>query len=170
MAASHQQADFFKRRLLRIDLARDLSFVNDQQTIGKTRHFLELGGDEQDRAAVVTQTDQLTMNELDRADIDAARRLRHQQQLRRDVIFTTDDQLLLIAPRKRTRGQCCVWWTNVETLNDLRSTSLHRVFVDQNSGDRRAIVHAEDRVFSETEVKQESASMTIFGDVWDARS
>src|ERR1051326_1257598 len=108
------------------------------------------------------------MNELDRADIDAARRLRYQQKLRRNVILTTDDQLLLITARKRTRRQCRVGWTNVETLNDLRGASLHRVLVNQNTGNRRAIMHAEDRVFSETEVEQESASMTIFGNVCNA--
>ncbi len=53
--------------------------MNDQQTIGKTRHFFELGRHEQDRAPVVTQTHELAMNELDRTDIDAARRLRHKQ-------------------------------------------------------------------------------------------
>jgi len=65
--------------------------MNDQQTIRKTRYFLELGGHEQDRAAVVTQTHELTMYKLDRADVDAARRLRHEQKLRRDVILATDD-------------------------------------------------------------------------------
>src|SRR6185369_16651094 len=117
--------------------------MNDQQTIRETCHFLELGGHEQDRAPVVTQTHQLTMYELDRPDIHATRRLRHEQQLRRDVIFTTDDQLLLVAARQRTRRQCRVWWTNVKALNDLCGASLYGVLVNQNSCYGRPIVNSE---------------------------
>ena len=96
MSTGHQQSDFFECCLFGIDLARDASFMNNQQTIRKTRNFLELCGYQQNRAAVVTQTDELTMNELDRTDIDTARGLRHQQQLRRDVILATNNQLLLV--------------------------------------------------------------------------
>jgi hypothetical protein len=46
----------------------------------------------------------LPVNKLDRADIDTARRLRHQQQLRIDAILTTDDQLLLIATGNARAG------------------------------------------------------------------
>src|SRR5215213_1099917 len=131
--------------------------MNDQQTIREARDFLELGRDEQDRTAVVTQAHKLTMNKLDGANIDTARRLRHEQQFRCDVIFTTDDQLLLVATRKRARRQCGIWRTNVKVLNDLRGASLHGVLVQENSSgvsrDRRAIVNAKDRVFSETEVE-----------------
>src|SRR4051794_3672273 len=108
------------------------------------------------------------MNKLDRADIDAACRLRHQQQLRRNVILTTNDQLLLIAAGKRTRRQCRVGRPNVETLNDLSRTSLHRVLVNQSSGNGWTIMNAEYRVFSETEIEQKPASMTILGNVSDA--
>src|SRR5215207_9506426 len=146
--------------------------MNDQQTIRKTCHLFELGGHEQDRAPVVTQTHELTMNELDRADVNAACRLRHEQQLRRNVIFTTDDQLLLVTARKRARRKCCVWWTNIETLNDLHRPSLHGVLINKNSArvscDRRAIMNPEDHVFSETEVEQQPASMAIFRDMADS--
>ena len=112
------------------------------------------------------------MNEFDRADINTARRLRNEQQLRCNVIFTSDDQLLLVTAGKRTRRQCCVWWTNVKALNDLSGASLHGVLVEKNPthvrGDRRTIMNAEDRVLSQTEIEQEPASMTILRDVCDA--
>src|SRR6185369_5437146 len=75
MAAGHQQTNLFKCRRFRIDFARDASFVNDQQTIGKTRHFFELRRDEQDRTPRITQADELPVNKLDCADVHAARRL-----------------------------------------------------------------------------------------------
>src|SRR6185503_10179006 len=112
------------------------------------------------------------MYELDRTDVDAARRLRHEQKLRRDVILTTNDQLLLVTTGKRTRGQCCVWWTNVKALDDLHRASLHGVLVKKYSArescNRRAIMDSEDRVLRETKVEQQPASMTIFGNVCDA--
>src|SRR5262245_50382729 len=48
MSPRHQQSDLFQGRFLRIDFSRDSSFMNDQQTIRQTRHFLELGRNEQD--------------------------------------------------------------------------------------------------------------------------
>src|SRR5678816_565171 len=117
--------------------------MNDQQTIGKTSHFLEFGGYEQDRAPVVTQTHKLTVYELNRTDVDAARRLRHEQKLRRDMILATDDQLLLVTARQRARRQCRVWWANVKALNDLGGAPLYGVLVNQNSCYGRPIVNSE---------------------------
>ncbi len=172
MSSRHQQPDLFDRRHLRIDFAGDSSFMNDQQPIGKTRHFFELRGDKQDRAPSITQSHQLPVNKLDRADINAASRLRHEQQLWIDVILAPDDQLLLIATGKSARGKCGVWWTNVKLLNDLIGASLNRVVVKKNSAgessDRRTIMHSEDRILCETEIEQQSASMPIFRNVSDA--
>ncbi len=103
MSSRHQQSNLFERRNFRIDFTGYPAFVNYQQTIGQTRHLFQLGRDEQDRATVIAQGDQLPMNELDRADIDAARRLRHEQQLWIDAILAADDQLLLVAAGERTR-------------------------------------------------------------------
>ena len=78
MSSGHQQTDLFQRRHFGIYFTRNSPFMNDQQTIRQTGYFLELSGDEQDRAPVVTQTHQLPVNKLDRTDIDTARRLRHE--------------------------------------------------------------------------------------------
>ena len=119
LPSGHQQADLFQRRDLRIDFAGDPPFVNHQQAIGQRRHFFELGRDQQDRAAGVAQRDELAVDELDRADIDAARRLRHEQQLRLQLELAADDQLLLIAARQRARRQLRIRRTHIEALDDL---------------------------------------------------
>ena len=63
----------------RIDLADDLAFANDEQPVGKGGHLFEFRRNQQDSRAGIAQRDQLAMNELDRADIDAASRLRDEQ-------------------------------------------------------------------------------------------
>jgi hypothetical protein len=73
MSASHQQPNLFKSCNFRIYLTRYSSFMNDQQPIGKTGHFFELCRDKEDRAPSITQRDQLTVDKLDRADINSAR-------------------------------------------------------------------------------------------------
>src|SRR5688500_17445538 len=109
-----------------MNFAGDLSVMDDQQTIGKTRYLFELRRNQQDGTTGIAQTDQLSMNELDRADIDTARRLRDQQQLRLNVILASDDQLLLIATGERPRRKCRVWWSNVECLDNLVGPALDR--------------------------------------------
>src|ERR1051325_4884601 len=96
MSAGHQQPDLLESCNFRIDFTGDSSVVNNQQAIGKTRHLFKLGGDEQDRAPIVTQSYQLPVNELDRADVHSACRLRDEQELWINFIFAPDDQLLLI--------------------------------------------------------------------------
>src|SRR5688572_30715150 len=106
------------------------------------------------------------MNELDRADIDTARRLRHQQQLRLNVILASDDQLLLIATGERPRRKCRVWWSNVECLDNLVGPALDRIVVEKNvageRGDRWPIVHAEDGILREREIEQQATPVTVF--------
>src|SRR5438045_4055282 len=106
------------------------------------------------------------MNEFDRADVNAACWLRHKQQLWIDVIFTSNDQLLLITARQRARRQCRIRRTNVKALDDLAGTPLDRIVIEKNVthviSNRRPIMHAEDRVLRETKIQQQSASMSIF--------
>src|SRR5689334_15068826 len=172
MSAGHQQTNLFQGGNFRIDFTGDSSFMNDQQTIGKTRHFFELRRDEQDRTPRITQGDELPVNKLDRADVHAACRLRDEQQLGFDAIFAPDDQLLLVAAGKRTRRQRGVWRSHVEVLDDLACAPLNGVLVEKNSArercNRRTIMHAEDRVFRKTKIEQEPATMTVFGNVRDS--
>ena len=62
--------------LCRIHFAGDAAFMNHQQTIRQRRHLFQFRRHEQDGAARVTQRHEFAVNELDRADVDAARRLR----------------------------------------------------------------------------------------------
>ena len=101
-----------------VDLGHDPSPAHDQQAVGERRHLLELGGDEQDGAAGVAQLDQPAVDELDAADVHAARRLRHQQELRRQRQLAAEDQLLLIAAGEGAGGEVEVRRADVEGFDD----------------------------------------------------
>src|SRR5215216_4966175 len=113
------------------------------------------------------------MNKLNRADVHAACRLRDEQELWINFIFTPDDQLLLIPARERSCRQGSIWRTNVKRLNDLGRTSLDGILVKENSagqrGHRRTIVNAQNRVLREGEVEQQSTAMTILRNVRDTK-
>src|SRR6185503_13820120 len=112
------------------------------------------------------------MNKLNRANVDSARRLRHQQQLRIDAIFASDDQLLLIAAGECARGKHGVWRSHVERLDDLVGAALNRAVVEKDvtreCGDGWTIMHSENRVFREREVEQQSAPVAIFRNMRDS--
>ena len=65
------------------------------------------------------------MNKLNRADINAARGLRHEQEFWIDVIFAPDDQFLLVPAGERACRKRGVRWTHVKALNDLVGAALN---------------------------------------------
>ena len=63
-------------------LAGDAAVEHHEDAVGERHDLVELDRDEQDRVAGVAQRDEPAVDELDRADVDAARRLADQQHLR----------------------------------------------------------------------------------------
>ena len=90
---------------MRVNLSDDAPLIDDYYAVAQAQHFVQFSRYEQDGCARIAQFDQLAMNELCRPDVNAARRLRNQNQSRLDVELARDDQLLLIAARQRARGQ-----------------------------------------------------------------
>src|SRR5439155_22480478 len=74
--------------------------------------------DEQHSAALVSLLDQAPVDELDRADVEAASRLRRDQHLRVTVDLAREDDLLLVAARERGRVR-------------LRSSAAHVELADE---------------------------------------
>ena len=65
-----------------VDLADDAAGEHHQDAVGERQDLVELDRDHQHGAARVAALHQLAMDELDGADVDAARRLADQQDLR----------------------------------------------------------------------------------------
>ena len=102
--AGHHQAYLFGRCDFRIDLADDLAFADDEQAVGKRGDLFEFSRYKQNGGAGVAEFDQLSVDKFDGTDINAAGRLRNQQQLWIQLKFAADDELLLIAARERFCG------------------------------------------------------------------
>ena len=78
-------------------LADDLPFVEDEDPVREREDLVELERDEQDRPPPVALGDEPAMEVLDRADVEAARRLRGDEDLRVAIDLARRDELLLIA-------------------------------------------------------------------------
>src|SRR5437899_2848043 len=146
--------------------------MNYQQSISERRHFLQLSRNQQHRAAAIAHCYNLSMNELDCANIDSPCWLRNQQQLRRQFEFSANNQLLLVPPGQRTRGQHWIWWAHIKIANDLFGSPLNCSFIQQHSiavYRRLAIVNTEDGVLCQTEIKQQAATMPVFRHVSNAQ-
>src|SRR5436190_5620496 len=103
------------------------------------------------------------MDKFNGADIHAASRLRYEQELRRQSEFAADDQFLLITAGQRSRRQSSVWRAHVKVADYLCRALLNSLFVQEHPGKgnrRLAIMNAENRVFSQTEIQKQSATVS----------
>ena len=113
------------------------------------------------------------MDEFDRADINAARGLRNQQQLWTQFKLATDDQLLLVAARKRSRRQLSIRRTHIKACDDFVSAPPNGRVIQENIAgirrNRRSIVNAQNRILGQTEFQQQPAAMPVLRNVRDAQ-
>ena len=90
-SAGHPETDVLWRGRFRIDHADDLALANAEQAVTKSCKLFEFFSYEQNGASGVTQADELAVDKFDRADIDPAGWLRHEQELWLEVKFTAYD-------------------------------------------------------------------------------
>ena len=95
--AGHQQAELALVRRVGPALAGDAAAAHHQDAVGQREDLVELDRDQQDRLAGVAQRDEAAVDELDRADVDAARRLADEQHLRVALDLARQHDLLLVA-------------------------------------------------------------------------
>src|SRR5262249_28992374 len=165
-SSCHHQSDLFLRRSRGVDFSHNSSFVNHDQSIRQRRDLLQLRRHQQYGTTSIPKFHQLPVDELNCADINAARRLRHQQQLRRQFKFATDDQLLLISAGKGTSRKVRICRTHVEIPNHLLRARANAGIVKHDAATagygRLAIVDSQYRVLSKTGVQQKPTPMAVF--------
>src|SRR5581483_11914746 len=103
-AAGHREAELLLGRGRR-ELADDATLVDHEDAVREGEDLLELQRDEEHRASRVALLDEAAVDELDRADVEAARRLRRDQHLRIAVDLACEDDLLLVPAGQRARGR-----------------------------------------------------------------
>ena len=79
--AGHQQTELFSIRLVRAHDIYDPAFVHHGDAVGQREDLVKLGRNQQNRGTRVALGDDVAVNEFDRREVDAARRLLGDQQI-----------------------------------------------------------------------------------------
>src|SRR5215217_7536696 len=102
---SHQQTQLGPRHRAAEEIADDAALTEHQNAVAEVHHLVEIEGDEEDAAALVTLRDELLVDELDRSHVEAAGRLDGKEGVWLAMQLAGDDQFLLVSPRERA-GRC----------------------------------------------------------------
>src|SRR3954447_22448760 len=160
-AAGHREAELFLGGARR-ELADDLPLVDDEDAVGEREDLLELERDEEHGLPCVPLLDEPPVDELDRADVEAARRLRRDQHLRVAVDLAREHDLLLVAARERVRRRRRRAAPDVELGQQPLRTLDHRAQVEDAAARvRRLAVAVERQVLSERERQHEPAAVAV---------
>ena len=119
----HQQPDLLALGGRPVDERHDLAAVHHGDPIGQLEDLVELGRDEEDRRSLISLGDHLAMDELDAADIEAARRLVENEGRELPAELPSDDRLLLVAARQRRRRERSSMASGCRTRRSLASPS-----------------------------------------------
>ena len=95
--AGHHQAELALGGGRGIGFADDVAVEHHEDAVGERADFVELDRDEEDRLPRVAHLDDLVVDELDGADVDAARRLADDQHFGIALHLAGEDDLLLVA-------------------------------------------------------------------------
>ena len=150
VAISSPTSSLFAVRPSRI--GHDLASIHDGDPVGQLQDLVELGRDEQDGGAGVALGDRLAVDELDAADVQAARRLIEDEQLQVAAELARHDDLLLVAARQRARRDVAdgVRMSN-RSMRSPAPRSDGGVVAQDPARERRAVVARQDQVVRERE-------------------
>ena len=112
----HQQTQLGPRHRAAEEIADDAALAEHQDAVAEVHHLVEIEGDEEDAAALVALGDELLVDELDRADVEAAGRLDGKQSVWLAMQLAGDDQFLLVSAGERAGGSVRGGRANVERL------------------------------------------------------
>ena len=151
-------------------LADDLAFVHDEDPVRERQDLVQLERDEQHGAPLVALLDEPPVDELDRADVEAARRLRGEQHARVAADLAREHDLLLVAARQRRSARLRAAAADVELVEQLRGAPRRSAPGTASRASRSApLVVVEDEVLRQREVEDEAAPLAVLGDVAHAR-
>ena len=167
--ARHHETDGPLGGLRLRHLADDAPVVHDQDAVRERQDLVELDRDQEDRLAGVAEGHQPAVDELDGADVHAARRLADQQQIRVPVELPREHDLLLVAAREGRRGKRPVRGPHV-VLRSLATEARRDRAPPQPEVAvvGRLVVVAEDGALAGAEGDDEAHPLAVLGDVGQA--
>ena len=99
-SAGHHQPQLGLGNPVWLNVTDDAPIIHDQKAVTKGQNFLQFRRYQQDAYASVTQLQQLAMNELNSANVNATGWLGYEQKFWRQLKLPSDDKLLLIPSRQ----------------------------------------------------------------------
>src|SRR5688500_14720550 len=99
--APHQQTKLGPRHRAAEEITDDAAPTDDQNTVAEVHHLVEIKGDEEDAAALVTLGDELLMDEFDGPHVETASRLHGKEGVWLAMQLAGDDQFLLVSSGER---------------------------------------------------------------------
>src|ERR687898_283333 len=136
-APSHVEPELGAADLAVLELAGDAALIEHQDTVAEVQNLVQLEGEQQDPLAGVAGGDELLVDELDGADVEAARRLDGEQDVRITVQLAGDDQLLLVAAGEGAGDGVGRRGADVELLHQLARHAAAGAAVDAAAADER---------------------------------
>src|SRR6266851_5239618 len=169
-APGHQQAEPSLIRFGRLE-AHDPPLIHHRYPVRKRAHLVELSRDQKNRRALIPLLHQPAMDELDGPDVDTARRLGREQDLRVAGHLAGDDDLLLVSARQRPRRRLDAGCADVELLDQASRPVLDRVESQQEAVPReqRRSLASENEVVGDRIVQDEADATPVLRNVPDPR-
>ena len=140
-----------------------IALEDDEDPVGEREDLLQLERDEQDGPALVALLDEPAVDELDRADVEAARRLRRDQHLRVAVDLAGEDHLLLVAAREAAAVVCGPPPRTSNSSISLAAFGQALRIEPAVARRRRMVVVVQGDVLGEREVEHEPAVLAVLG-------
>ena len=150
--------------------ADDPALEHHRDPVADGEDLVELRAHDQDRRAGVALLDEPPVDVLDRADVEAARRLRGEDELHRHRELARDDDLLLVAARQGAGQRVDRRRPDVEVLDALRgacSLTASRSKIPRLAV-RLAVVGVEDVVLGDGHRGDQPVPTAVLRDVGDA--
>ena len=116
-AAPSAGLDALDRRLGDRHVRHDASAIHHGDAVGEREDLLQVLADQKHRAAARAERQELAVDELGRADVDAARRLRGEQDFRLARDLAGEQRLLQIAAGERAGARLRAGGADVEALD-----------------------------------------------------
>ena len=143
--------------------------IHDHDPVGEGGHLVELGRDDHHGHAGVAGLDDPLVDELDRADIDAAGRLRRDEQRQVAAELARQHDLLLVAARERAHRGADARAAHVELAELLLREFVQRPPLQIPGLDERLAARAvEHEVLGDRERPDETVFVAVLGDEADA--
>src|SRR5215204_2440056 len=169
--APHQQTQLRPCHRAIQEVPDDAALAEHQNTVAEIHHLVEIEGDEEDAAALVTLRDKLLVDKLDGSHVETTSRLDGKEGIWLAMQFAGDDQLLLVSSRECPGRSVRGWSANVEGSHQPFGQCAAARVVDPTAGAEWCLLGvAQEHVLGERKGKHQPPSLAVLRDVGESHA